>query len=144
MTSTFAELLLETSPCVLLLNWCVLPFATAARRAATLGSAELCANALLNARARLFDPLFLSSPSSSFSSTSSIASTSSTGTTAFVFSLFLRAPAGFVLPAPIELFSNAPWSATTRAEELALSPMAAFFLAATRCSRMRSDFLRGT
>ncbi|SRR6266478_7657838 len=131
-TFTLAELS-RVSAYVLLLNWRVLPFAAAAGRAARLGSAELSANALLKARARLLDPLFLGSPSPS--STSPTTSTTSTSSTAFFF-LFLRAPAVVVLPAPIELFSNAPWSAVTRAEELVLSPTRTLFLAATRCSRI--------
>ena len=39
------DLSLETSTCVLLLNWCVLPLATAVGRTATLGSAELFSDA---------------------------------------------------------------------------------------------------
>ena len=39
----------------------------------------------------------------------------------------LRAPAVFVLPAPIELFSNGPWSAATRAEELLLGEVNGIF-----------------
>jgi hypothetical protein len=53
-TSTLAELSLKISTSVLL-NWRALPLAIAAGRAATLGLAELCAKALLNARARSVD-----------------------------------------------------------------------------------------